>query len=658
MKQQIKLLLAVLTLNIQMVNAQIVTRDNAVAVAKHYLSCYKDTIYEVESVRGSYSSDSPLLYHVNFQNGTWCMVPGDMRFEPVLAFGFSRWDEEDIPEALVMLIESYKSQIDSIVSNESRDSVTTHPLWEQYLQPNRSYPHYQLEDCLLDKDRPDTMRLAWNQSFNNSDENNCTPSYNQDCPESNNSECSCGHKPTGCAPVAMGEVMWYWQWPRESSYRKYHWEHMPPFMDNDTDPWEASNISRLLRDLGRATWTIYTCDGSGTWYSFVEDALRNDFGYTTAKQMIAWNWRYGTAWNDLIKSEIDNNRPVIFYGDNGTIFKGHYFVLDGYKDEDGLLRYHVNWGHGGDYQDFFMLDNMWEDMGGTIHYYNRGNLAYVGVSPTYTDEYLDSLTYSWVPSYRNRKEYAYHQIAVPKAGNELIVEANAHLEFEAGEEVILQPGFYARFGSEVDIHVNPDWQDGMTIHLISYPTNIAIGEDCKITTKKADSWEFQVERRTSEDTTIIYQSAGSIRSDITNIWSVSNQVSPGVYYCSLALKNSYGRRTESQFQINVIPYRESEQGDDDVLNAVFVTHEDTNGVIPVDFHPNPTSGEVIVTMEDEVQGIILYNTQGQPVGGWKILSLAGNRATLDVSALPAGPYLVRIATPAGSVIRKLLVQRR
>ena len=77
-----------------------------------------------------------------------------------------------------------------------------------------------------------------------------------------------------------------------------------------------------------------------------------------------------------------------------------------------------------------------------------------------------------------------------------------------------------------------------------------------------------------------------------------------------------------------------------------------------DLYPNPTSGEVIVTMEDEVQGIILYNTQGQPVGGWKILSLAGNRATLDVSALPAGPYLVRIATPRGTVTKKLVVQRR
>lgn len=92
MKQLIILLLAVLVLNNQWVNAQMVTRDNAVTVAKHYLSYYKDTIYEVGSVRGSYSSDTPLLYHINFLNGTWCMVSGDMRFEPILAAGGRQTD--------------------------------------------------------------------------------------------------------------------------------------------------------------------------------------------------------------------------------------------------------------------------------------------------------------------------------------------------------------------------------------------------------------------------------------------------------------------------------------------------------------------------------------------------------------------------------------
>ena len=657
MTQKIITLLLATLISGQTVSAQMVSRVDAAKVATAYLSSFKDTPFVVESVRGTYSSNTPLIYHVNYRSGTWCIVSGDMRFEPILAFGFSQWVEDDIPDALVVLIESYKEQIDSIISNEVRDATTAHPLWEYYLNHTRIFPQYQIGDSLLDLGRPDTMNLAWNQSFNNSRADKCTPSYNQDCPESNNSGCLCGHKHTGCAPVAMGQVMWYWQWPRESRYRKYHWEHMPPKIYSDTDPWEARNISRLLRDLGRATWTIYTCSGSGTLKFFVDSALHNDFGYLTVKRMSHWDWRYGTAWNDLIKSEIDNYRPVIFYGDNGIIFNGHYFVLDGYQDFDGQLRYHVNWGHGGNHQGFFKLDNMQENMGNTISYYNRSNVAYVGISPTYTDENIDSLTYSWVPAYRNRKEYAYHRIAAPKAGNELVVEANAHLEFEAGEEVILQPGFYARFGSEVDIHVNPDWQDGMEIRLIDYPTNIAIGEECEITTKKADSWEFHVEKRSTEDTTVVFQSAGSIRSDIISIWSVSDQVSPGVYYCKLALKNSYGRRMESQFQINVIPYREREieQSDEnDALDAVFIATEDTSALL----YPNPTSGELTMAVEGEVQAVLVYNAMGAPVDGWQLRSvLDDGRVVLDVKPLPAGIYLLTIRTADGKLHTGRFVRR-
>ena len=75
-------------------------------------------------------------------------------------------------------------------------------------------------------------------------------------------------------------------------------------------------------------------------------------------------------------------------------------------------------------------------------------------------------------------------------------------------------------------------------------------------------------------------------------------------------------------------------------------------------YPNPASGEVTVSVDGCVQSIVIYNAQGQPVGGWKNISLAEASATLDVGTLPAGPYLVRIATPAGSVTRKLVVQRR
>ena len=66
-----------------------------------------------------------------------------------------------------------------------------------------------------------------------------------------------------------------------------------------------------------------------------------------------------------------------------------------------------------------------------------------------------------------------------------------------------------------------------------------------------------------------------------------------------------------------------------------------------DLYPNPTSGELTVTAEGEVQDIVIYNAQGKPVGGWNMLSMASGRITLDVSPLPAGTYLLTVRTTDG-----------
>ena len=71
--------------------------------------------------------------------------------------------------------------------------------------------------------------------------------------------------------------------------------------------------------------------------------------------------------------------------------------------------------------------------------------------------------------------------------------------------------------------------------------------------------------------------------------------------------------------------------------------------------PNPATERVQVLSSFGLGRIELYNAAGVRVHEQKA---TGHSATLDVSALPAGPYLVRIATPAGTVTKKLIVQRR
>lgn len=85
----------------------------------------------------------------------------------------------------------------------------------------------------------------------------------------------------------------------------------------------------------------------------------------------------------------------------------------------------------------------------------------------------------------------------------------------------------------------------------------------------------------------------------------------------------------------------------------------TTGYQPptTDLYPNPTSGEVTVGVDGEVQAIIIYTPMGLPVGGWRLLSIAPDRVTLDLSPLPAGTYILHIQTTVGVSTKRLVVAR-
>ena len=69
-------------------------------------------------------------------------------------------------------------------------------------------------------------RIAWGQSINN--DGGCENSYNLFFPYvSDNDNCKCNRRYAGCGSVAMGQIMWYWQWPFVNKYRHYEWNDIP-----------------------------------------------------------------------------------------------------------------------------------------------------------------------------------------------------------------------------------------------------------------------------------------------------------------------------------------------------------------------------------------------------------------------------------------------
>lgn len=192
--------------------------------------------------------------------------------------------------------------------------------------------------------------------------------------------------PVGCVATAISQIMRYYQWPERGvgfythsengrTHRvnfdvSYDWKNMPgilPLKQNvyyesyDYTPEQKEALSTFCYHVGVASNMNYGADGSGTRSAYVVRALREHFRYDRSTvRLVTRNTTTQEAWNDLIYSELSQDRPV-YYAGIGT-GGGHAFICDGY---DGNGRFHINWGWNGLSDNYFDLNVLNPDALGT-----------------------------------------------------------------------------------------------------------------------------------------------------------------------------------------------------------------------------------------------------------------------------------------------------
>ena len=70
--------------------------------------------------------------------------------------------------------------------------------------------------------------------------------------------------------------------------------------------------------------------------------------------------------------------------------------------------------------------------------------------------------------------------------------------------------------------------------------------------------------------------------------------------------------------------------------------------------PNPTSGMLNVTSNEEIDSIEIFNSVGTTVVSNNV---AGNSSAIDMSKLPNGMYFVRVSTANGIETVKVVLER-
>ncbi len=325
-----------------------ISKDMAMQAATNWTHKWAPQDYQTrsfEEIIPISDIDTAQLYIFKYTDG-FVLTSADDAAIPILAYGFNTVvDNIQENPAFRDYILCMQQEVKQIVTTRV-DNRETSEAWRLILANDFSRNNTRSLLPLL------TTR--WDQGW----------PYNMYCPV--DAAGPNGHVYAGCVATAMAQVMKYWNWPNTGvgshsyyadSYgiqsanfgqTTYQWTQMPNSVGAPNE-----EVGKLLYHLGVSVDMGYSPSGSGAQSYNGVDALIQNFRYNSGIQLLSKEDYSTTTWNQMLKSELDNARPVYYhgFGEGG----GHAFVCDGYQGTD---YFHFNWGWSGSNDGYFYTGNL------------------------------------------------------------------------------------------------------------------------------------------------------------------------------------------------------------------------------------------------------------------------------------------------------------
>ena len=294
-------------------------------------------------------SNEEEIIHIYQLNPTgFIMVSLDDKAVPVLAYGFeSNFILENMPENLNYIMDLYKNEINDLRNSNIERSLDIQEKWNEVLSINNS---------------------------NNNSSRNVSPLLDSEFDQSgawNNALSEFGfYGPVGCVAVSMAQIMHYWEYPEQGAGSNSYFEDDYGILeanfgqafydyDNMASTYATSASQLLLYHAGIAVNMDYANSGSGAFvtgsYPSAQYAMETYFLYNDGVYAVTKDSYTTTEFRNILKNELDNNRPILYSGYSDTYGNGgHAWNVDGYQGNN----VHCNWGWGGSNNGYFNLNTM------------------------------------------------------------------------------------------------------------------------------------------------------------------------------------------------------------------------------------------------------------------------------------------------------------
>lgn len=644
------------------------------------------------------SATEPYYYIYNVgEDGGFVMVSGDDRVASVIGYALSgSFDPADMPDNMKGWFEEYERQID----------------YARTL-PERAFPEASTQatanDSLPDRIEP-LIQTKWNQFA----------PYNDLCPVIGDQ-----HALTGCGATAMAQILNYYQWPEKATGKGYYiipelgtdttwvdlsqytfnWANMADIYDENSTPEQRKAVAELMAAAGVSVGMRYGSQASSSLTDPILNGFIRHMGFD--EKSVAYVKRSffdSDSWYTLLKEELAAGRPIYHVG--RSITGGHAFICDGYIDSPDDSFFHINWGWGGNGDNYFKLDLLNEyDTSGHLAGYSWDQSAIIGLQkPTEQSEPFEKVG---MKGFKPEKEsiaqgdtlrftYYYQYIGSLSTksiehGYALLKDGKDTVRHETMTSEALPMDYWEYVDQEIhDLHLDPGTYELRLFYRMEdeeewkamIPTKDAIRFDFTLTATddriywNADARSLSgtpVEMIRQENnpiftwlikTTLYNESdteetqailSAHITSDAMNLDTVPNV--GGVY-----LSPSETLTIWYPFTIPLEPGEYTiELLVNDEIKAYTYAIEGTRSTFTVDdltateaIEANTTtvyqSGDRLIIRTDEVvQAIRLYDRSGR-------LVRTGDEAELSTAGLPAGIYIVSVETATENKTQKISIQ--
>ncbi|RZJ49425.1 MAG: hypothetical protein EOO44_18285 [Flavobacterium sp.] len=341
-----------------------------------------ENVNEVKNDRGV-----TVFYVINYFEGGFVILSADNRTQPIIGFSednkfvLDDGKDQSYPLELRSWMENEKKYISKIQTSQLEQTKEQKNIWKQVrnmlISNGNGVSTTNKKDILAIADIPNPECYEHTESRSQGpflqtkwwqyDGFNDALRYIS-CTDGNK------HVFAGCVPIAMAQVMKYYQYPST-----YNWSAMPK-------DYATSTTANFILDIHNAINNVspgepsYSCNGTGVSMSTdLSLVLKNKFKYASAQKA---NYNY-----QVLKAELDAGRPVILEGFNKNTLAGHMWVCDGhyimtsfFEDCRSVTSYclSMNWGwRNGENNGFYSYNNF--NPGGTN--YNEGVKMTYNIKP-------------------------------------------------------------------------------------------------------------------------------------------------------------------------------------------------------------------------------------------------------------------------------------